>query len=59
MSAEDREISPCVAICHLNEDDMCTGCYRMSSEITDWRFLPMEKKRQVLSLCDERRELLA
>ncbi|MDG1474125.1 MAG: DUF1289 domain-containing protein [Porticoccaceae bacterium] len=59
MSLEDKEISPCVAICRLNEDDMCTGCYRMSNEITDWRFLPMEKKRQVLSLCDKRRELLA
>ncbi|MGJ8646504.1 MAG: DUF1289 domain-containing protein [Marinomonas colpomeniae] len=28
--------SPCVNICFLNEDDLCTGCYRTGKEISLW-----------------------
>ncbi|NVL30544.1 DUF1289 domain-containing protein, partial [Pseudomonas syringae pv. actinidiae] len=28
--------SPCVSICALDEQDICTGCQRTVSEITQW-----------------------
>ncbi|WP_155517391.1 DUF1289 domain-containing protein, partial [Pseudomonas amygdali] len=28
--------SPCVSICALDEQDICTGCQRTVNEITRW-----------------------
>ncbi len=28
--------SPCVGICELNQQDVCTGCGRSLDEIGDW-----------------------
>ena len=28
--------SPCIAICALDENDVCVGCYRTAEEITRW-----------------------
>ncbi|MBX8608477.1 DUF1289 domain-containing protein [Pseudomonas cichorii] len=46
--------SPCVSICSLDEDDICTGCQRTVSEITGWSRMSNEERRAVLVLCDER-----
>ncbi|MBT4214453.1 DUF1289 domain-containing protein [Porticoccaceae bacterium] len=46
--------SPCIAVCFLDEDDVCTGCHRSSREIQDWQFMGSEQKYQVLLLCNER-----
>ncbi|MCV4341143.1 DUF1289 domain-containing protein [Pseudomonas capsici] len=46
--------SPCVSICSLDEDDICTGCQRTVSEITGWSRMSNEERRAVLALCDER-----
>ena len=40
--------SPCVAVCALDENDVCIGCYRTGQEITDWGEMDNEKKREVL-----------
>jgi predicted Fe-S protein YdhL (DUF1289 family) len=40
--------SPCVAICALDENDMCIGCYRSGEEITQWGEMDNEQKRGVL-----------
>ncbi len=47
-------ISPCVSICALNDDDVCTGCFRTIEEIRGWSYLGAEQKRYVLLLCNER-----
>lgn len=31
--------SPCTKKCNLNKNDICTGCYRMKSEIIVWKNL--------------------
>lgn len=46
--------SPCVAICALDENDVCIGCYRTGQEITDWGEMDNEKKRAVLKKVSER-----
>ena len=35
MSEIDPE-SPCISVCLLDENDICTGCFRSADEITDW-----------------------
>jgi len=46
--------SPCVSICALDEDDICTGCHRSGQEITYWSSMSNEQKREVMKLVRER-----
>jgi predicted Fe-S protein YdhL (DUF1289 family) len=55
MSAVERPVvSPCVSICALDEDDICTGCQRTVDEITRWSRMDNAERRVVLGLCHER-----
>lgn len=55
MSDAERPVaSPCVSICALDEQDICTGCQRSVAEITRWGRMDNAERRQVLKLCDER-----
>ena len=47
--------SPCMSICALDEDDVCTGCFRTAGEITDWRTMDNARRAQVLVDCSRRR----
>ncbi len=46
--------SPCVNICALDEDDLCTGCQRSAAEIARWSRMGNDERRQVLALTAER-----
>ncbi|RZI82823.1 MAG: DUF1289 domain-containing protein [Pseudomonas sp.] len=46
--------SPCVNICALDEQDICTGCQRSVAEISRWGRMDNDERRQVLRLCHER-----
>jgi len=48
--------SPCVSVCALDENDICMGCYRSASEITDWFMASAEEKRAILRRVEARRE---
>lgn len=39
--------SPCIAVCVLDEDDVCTGCFRTANEITQWTRLTEDQRRKV------------
>ncbi|MBV4534757.1 MULTISPECIES: DUF1289 domain-containing protein [Pseudomonas] len=55
MSDAERPVaSPCVSICALDEQDICTGCQRSVAEITRWGRMDNAERRQVLKLCHER-----
>lgn len=41
-------VSPCVAVCALNTDDICTGCHRSGGEIREWVALDNAERRVVL-----------
>jgi predicted Fe-S protein YdhL (DUF1289 family) len=55
MNTAERPVrSPCVNICALDEDDVCTGCQRTVAEITRWSRMDNEERRRVLGFCHER-----
>ena len=46
--------SPCIGVCALDEQDICTGCPRSGAEITQWFRMNEEQRREVLARCEER-----
>lgn len=53
--AKQRRVgSPCVSICLLDTQDVCTGCYRSADEITDWVMLDDDARRRVIARSRER-----
>lgn len=55
MTVPERPVaSPCVSICALDEQDICTGCQRTVDEITRWSRMDNSERRAVLALCHER-----
>lgn len=40
--------SPCVAVCALDENDVCIGCYRTGNEITQWGEMDNQSKAEVM-----------
>ncbi|CRI55608.1 DUF1289 domain-containing protein [Pseudomonas sp. CCOS 191] len=54
MSDERPVASPCVNVCALDEQDICTGCQRTVSEITRWGRMDNAERRVVLQRCHER-----
>jgi len=54
--SESEPGSPCISVCVLDENDICTGCFRSAEEITDWFMASAEQKREVLRRVRERRE---
>ena len=46
--------SPCVSICALDEQDICTGCQRTVAEISRWGRMDNDERRAVLKRCHER-----
>jgi len=48
--------SPCISVCLLDENDICTGCFRSADEITDWFMASAEQKREMLARARERME---
>lgn len=56
--AEAAVKSPCVAVCVLDHNDICQGCYRSAEEITDWFMADDDRKREILRACAQRRDEL-
>ena len=55
MTDVERPVaSPCVNICALDDDDVCSGCQRTVAEITRWSRMTNVERREVLVLCHER-----
>lgn len=55
MSQQEKPVaSPCVSICALDDDDICTGCQRSIDEIRRWGRMDNAERREVLLLAHER-----
>ncbi|WP_236236803.1 DUF1289 domain-containing protein [Pseudomonas faucium] len=54
VAVERPVASPCVSICALDEQDVCTGCQRTVAEIGRWERMSNDERRAVLKLCHER-----
>lgn len=46
--------SPCISVCALDEQDVCTGCQRTAVEITQWGRMSDDQRREVLRLTHQR-----
>lgn len=47
--------SPCIDVCALDAEDICSGCFRSADEIRDWVLLDDAGKRAVLRAAAQRR----
>jgi len=54
MSEQAPVRSPCVSICALDDDDICTGCQRSGMEIATWGRMSEVQRRDVLQRCEVR-----
>jgi len=45
LAAEKPVPSPCISVCVLNMEDVCTGCFRNTDEITLWTSYNNEERR--------------
>ena len=52
--SEDEPQSPCISICVLDDRDVCQGCFRTGSEITDWFMASSDEKKQIIESAKER-----
>lgn len=43
-----KVVSPCVGRCGLDENDICTGCYRLVSEIGGWLNKSEQEKADIV-----------
>lgn len=46
--------SPCVSICVLDDNDICTGCQRTGKEISYWGKMNNDERRAVLQQVAQR-----
>ena len=47
--------SPCISVCRLDEDKVCTGCQRHVEDIREWRAATDERRREIVRQADQRR----
>ncbi len=52
---EDVPQSPCISVCILDENNICTGCYRSAVEVADWLMASAGEKREILRRVEQRR----
>jgi|TARA_B110000238_G_scaffold183046_1_gene209283 predicted Fe-S protein YdhL (DUF1289 family) len=56
--SNSENLSPCVGICQYNKEDLCSGCFRTSKEITQWVDMTLAEKKKVINLLPSRMEEL-
>jgi predicted Fe-S protein YdhL (DUF1289 family) len=54
-SVNNKELSPCIRNCGLDENYICVGCNRSISEIMSWRDIPDSQKKVILARCSQRK----
>jgi predicted Fe-S protein YdhL (DUF1289 family) len=47
-------ITPCIGQCDLDDNDICIGCYRSSSEITGWMDKSEDEKIDIVIRCKKK-----
>ncbi|MDH0745897.1 DUF1289 domain-containing protein [Pseudomonas sp. GD03842] len=47
--------SPCISVCRLDEQRICTGCFRHVEDIREWRAATDERRREIVHQADQRR----
>ncbi len=52
----NKNLSPCVRNCCLDDADICLGCFRHLDEIVGWQAFTEQEKIAILDLCRERKD---
>jgi predicted Fe-S protein YdhL (DUF1289 family) len=47
--------SPCISVCRLDEQKVCTGCLRHVEDIREWRAATDERRREIVRQAEQRR----
>ena len=55
---QNNDLSPCIGVCQYNEEELCSGCFRNSTEISQWVDMTIEEKKKIISLLPSRMEEL-
>lgn len=48
--------SPCVSLCKLDDNEVCTGCYRKLEEIVNWSKSDDQYKVEVINALEKRKQ---
>jgi len=48
--------TPCIRVCRLDKQQICTGCLRSAQEIQAWPDASGTERRQILEAVDRRAE---
>ena len=51
----DTVASPCIRNCCLDSNDICMGCFRSLSEITQWTMVDEKRREEFLKNVAERK----
>jgi uncharacterized protein len=49
-------LSPCISNCHLDDADICLGCFRSLTEIMDWQDKSTVEQAAILVHCQQRKK---
>lgn len=47
-------ITPCIGECKVDENDVCIGCYRTATEISDWINKSDDEKIDIVIRCKKK-----
>ena len=53
---DNNDLSPCVGVCQYNEEELCSGCFRTSQEISEWSDMTIKDKKKIINLLPSRME---
>lgn len=42
-------LSPCIGICHLDDQGMCAGCFRSGEEIARWLSMSRAEREHLMN----------
>ena len=54
MTASDN-LSPCLRMCCLDDENICLGCFRSLDEIRQWRELTTQQRQEILNTVNVRK----
>ena len=60
MNAPFRAVlSPCIGVCSLDDDGLCSGCHRTTAEIARWPQMDDDERLRVMEVLTQRESRVA
>ncbi|MCB1623402.1 MAG: DUF1289 domain-containing protein [Pseudomonadales bacterium] len=50
-----RPLSPCITVCAIGENGLCSGCLRTRDEIAGWLAMSAREQWQLVAVLERRR----